>query len=302
MGTFLEKLYNRGDNKEKRQAAVKYIMEDLISIMKGEPVNVAPVKPVTKKVPANPPGEEKGFCRDDEEAFDYGGLVMESSMVGTYIEEVTEFLDSALVRQVLKKGLEEHDDIEVVGMAPNTLCGTGNGGREKARCADSGYRNAPNGRADFSEQAHHAFSPAVIIVSSVTTRDNQAAIKALEYILSQLPPYLPPLLIVQHMPLDYTAPFVERLESLSPLTIKESKQGEVLQAGHAYIAQAGVHMKFRRRGTSGVPVHNDGEKVSLQKPAVDVLFQSIGEGAGKNVLAAMYSAFSIIALLYLDLY
>lgn len=108
---------------------------------------------------------------------------------------------------------------------------------------------------------------------------------ALEYILSNLPSYLPPILVVQHMPINYTEPFAKRLNEVSALTVKESRHSEVIQSGHVYIAKAGLHMKFQRRGTSSIIVHNDSEKVSYQKPAVDVLFSSMAEKAGKNVLA-----------------
>ena len=277
--------------------------------------------------------------------------------------------DSALVRQFLSKGLEDFDDIEVVGMAPDPYVAREMVVEKKPDVMTLDIEMPRMDGLTFLSKLMAYFPLPVIIVSSVTTRDNQAAIKALEmgafdvvnkpggsisvkeviedivgkirqaykvkatfltrrkaisaltvtrkadprekeylsgvkttgvyvaigsstggtvaleYILSQLPPYLPPLLIVQHMPLNYTAPFAERLNSLSPLTVKESKEGEVLQAGHAYIARAGVHMRFARRGTSGMLVHEDSEKVSFQKPAVDVLFQSMAEGAGKNVLA-----------------
>jgi two-component system chemotaxis response regulator CheB len=110
---------------------------------------------------------------------------------------------------------------------------------------------------------------------------------ALEYLLSQLPTNLPPILIVQHMPVNYTAPFAERLNSLSPLNIKESETNELIQAGYVYIAKAGYHMKLQRKGTSAVIMHSEGDKISYQRPSVDVLFTSMAEMAGSNVLAVM---------------
>lgn len=110
---------------------------------------------------------------------------------------------------------------------------------------------------------------------------------ALEYILSCLPSNLPPILIVQHMPENYTLKFAERLNELSALTIEESAPDTVIQAGHVYIAKGGEHMLFDRKGTAAILQHSRSEKVSYQRPAVDVLFQSLAEKAGENVLSIL---------------
>ncbi len=54
--------------------------------------------------------------------------------------------------------------------------------------------------------------------------------QALQDILPQLPANLPvAMLVVQHMPPGFTAPFAERLDHLSKVKVKEAQQGEVLQ-------------------------------------------------------------------------
>lgn len=108
---------------------------------------------------------------------------------------------------------------------------------------------------------------------------------ALEFILSSLPSNLPPILIVQHMPENYTLKFSERLNELSFLQVRESSPGTILQAGYVYIAKGGEHMLFDRKGTAAVLRHNREEKVSFQRPAVDVLFESLAKKAGANVLS-----------------
>lgn len=108
---------------------------------------------------------------------------------------------------------------------------------------------------------------------------------ALENLFTRLPANMPPILVVQHMPENYTYQFAKRLDSLSELKIKESTTGEIIQSGHVYIARGGVHMRLKRKGTSMVITHDRDERVSYQRPSVDVLFESMAQQAGSNVLA-----------------
>ena len=105
--------------------------------------------------------------------------------------------------------------------------------------------------------------------------------RALSEILARLPGGLPgALLIVQHMPAGFTRSFAERLEALSELPVVEAKAGQLVRAGCAYVAPAGVHMALRASPEGIVITLEDGEAVWGVKPAADVLFQSIAEHYG----------------------
>ncbi len=76
------------------------------------------------------------------------------------------------------------------------------------------------------------------ILSNIKTTDKLIAIgastggtTALEFIVKNLPQNLPPIVITQHMPENYTRQFANRLNDLSPLTIKEAEDGEIIQGG-----------------------------------------------------------------------
>jgi two-component system chemotaxis response regulator CheB len=67
--------------------------------------------------------------------------------------------------------------------------------------------------------------------------------------LGELVPKLPaPLgcgsVIVQHMPAGFTASLATRLDSLSPLTIREATGGEPMDPRHLYIAPGGAHLRM----------------------------------------------------------
>jgi two-component system chemotaxis response regulator CheB len=60
----------------------------------------------------------------------------------------------------------------------------------------------------------------------------------IQRILSSLPGNFPlPILIAQHMPLEFTRTFADRLNNLSAINVKEAATGDVLQKGWAYIGQ-----------------------------------------------------------------
>ena len=70
--------------------------------------------------------------------------------------------------------------------------------------------------------------------------------RALQSLIPKLPQNLKaPVVLVQHMPVGFTASLAERLDSLSAIHVKEAAEGDILQAGTVYIARGGIHMYIR---------------------------------------------------------
>jgi len=65
-----------------------------------------------------------------------------------------------------------------------------------------------------------------------------------------LRPPMPPIVVVQHMPPNFTKALAWRLDSLAGLTIKEAANGDTLRPNHVLIAPGGKHLEVRRRGSS----------------------------------------------------
>lgn len=100
--------------------------------------------------------------------------------------------------------------------------------------------------------------------------------KALKSLLSQIPGDFPaPIVIVQHMPPDFTKSLANRIDSFSDIKVKEAEQGMKLEAGTAYIAPGGYHMKVSRTGSCYEIVLNQEESVNGHRPSVDTLFESL---------------------------
>ncbi|HCL57556.1 MAG TPA: chemotaxis response regulator protein-glutamate methylesterase [Spirochaetia bacterium] len=134
----------------------------------------------------------------------------------------------------------------------------------------------------------------ISILSSFKTTDKLIAIGAstggtvaLEQIFKALPSNLPPIVVVEHMPPKFTKQFAERLNQLSGLNIQEAAGNELLTAGNVFIAQGGLHMGVSRKGAMIYTELIDSERIHFQKPAVDILFESIANNVGKNALGVL---------------
>ena len=107
-------------------------------------------------------------------------------------------------------------------------------------------------------------------------------------LLARLSPAVPPVLIVQHMPAGFSARYATRLNGLGPLAVSEARDGEPLQAGHAYIAPGGQHLSVERGAAGGYVARvSDGEPVQRHRPSVDVLFRSVAKVAGDRAIGIM---------------
>ena len=100
-----------------------------------------------------------------------------------------------------------------------------------------------------------------------------------------------PVLLVQHMPKQFTASLAESLNKRSALTVKEAEQGEIILPDTVYIAPGGRHM-VASRGLQNLLSDsrlriglNDDPPVNSCRPSVDVLFSSVARLYGQYVLA-----------------
>ncbi|MBS0262812.1 MAG: chemotaxis response regulator protein-glutamate methylesterase [Planctomycetes bacterium] len=111
---------------------------------------------------------------------------------------------------------------------------------------------------------------------------------ALREVLSHLPGELPiPVLIVQHMPPQYTHSLAQRLNENSPLEVVEACDGMTLEPGWAFLAPGGRQMKVTpRRPRSKIQITDDPPEHSV-RPSVDYLFRSVAEVFGGRVLAVV---------------
>ncbi|MGC4034284.1 MAG: chemotaxis response regulator protein-glutamate methylesterase [Tepidisphaeraceae bacterium] len=112
-------------------------------------------------------------------------------------------------------------------------------------------------------------------------------VQALTEVLTAFPRNAPGTVVVQHMPANFTASFANRLNSMCEVEVKEAADGDSIVQGRVLIAPGGMHMLMRRSGSRYYVEIKDGPEVHHQKPAVDVLFDSVARFAGANAVGAI---------------
>jgi two-component system chemotaxis response regulator CheB len=127
-------------------------------------------------------------------------------------------------------------------------------------------------------------SPAIVALGTST-----GGPKALQEILPLLPGDLSvPILIVQHMPLGFTAPFAQRLNSLCSVSVREATHREPIRPGVVYIAPAGMHLTVERPSESSAVLCLDTRPENrLHVPSVDVMMKSVAKSFGNSTMGVI---------------
>jgi two-component system chemotaxis response regulator CheB len=97
-----------------------------------------------------------------------------------------------------------------------------------------------------------------------------------------------PIVLVQHMPPVFTRLLAERLNKQSKVEIREGEEGQLLKPGLVWIAPGDFHMKVARSDGKATCLKMSQEPPENScRPAVDVLFRSVAQAYGPNVLAVV---------------
>jgi two-component system, chemotaxis family, protein-glutamate methylesterase/glutaminase len=111
---------------------------------------------------------------------------------------------------------------------------------------------------------------------------------ALQYLFSQLPADFPgTILVVQHMPENFTEMFARRLDETSALRVKEAQSGDLLMPGRVLICPGSRHLKVKRLPLGNVALLSDEPRIRGHRPSADVLFRSAAEEFGPQTVAVL---------------
>lgn len=111
--------------------------------------------------------------------------------------------------------------------------------------------------------------------------------EALRIFLEMLPVDAPGIVIVQHMPENFTKSFAQRLDGLCKIRVLEAKDNDTVLRGQALIAPGNKHTLLKRSGARYYVEVKDGPLVSRHRPSVDVLFRSAARYVGKNAVGVI---------------
>ncbi len=108
--------------------------------------------------------------------------------------------------------------------------------------------------------------------------------EAIYSILKALPPTIPGIVIVQHIPPVFSKMFAERLDGQTALRVKEAETGDYINPGTAFVAPGDMHMTIKKFGPRYRIECFNGKKVNGHCPSVDVLFDSVAREAGSSAI------------------
>lgn len=155
---------------------------------------------------------------------------------------------------------------------------------DKIRAARSARLKQPR-RADPNDTVT---MPAVVakkpVPRGVATSEKLIAVgastggtEAIREFLAGMPQDCPGIVIVQHMPENFTRMFAERLDGLCQITVKEAEHNDPILPGHAYIAPGGKHLWVKRDEGQLLAKLSTEPPMNLHRPSVDFLFLSVAK-------------------------
>ena len=97
------------------------------------------------------------------------------------------------------------------------------------------------------------------------------------------------IVVVQHMPAQFTEAFADRLDRVSKLRVQESKHGMEVLGGNIYVARGGTHLTFSKKVSGKITIsENDRKGDTFFQPSVnEMFFSAVKVFDCKKVLAVL---------------
>src|SRR5713101_8233266 len=160
--------------------------------------------------------------------------------------------------------------------------------REAARAMTMGgvRTAAPGESAVLGEPAPKKSPDAATKVVAIAS--STGGPRALAEIIPSLPEDLgAAVVIVQHMPGEFTKLLAERLDTMSVLWVGEAIDGKLLRENRVYLAPGGYHMTINGEpGNASIRLDTSATMWGV-RPAADPLFFSVADAFGSSVIGVV---------------
>jgi len=187
---------------------------------------------------------------------------------------VFEALDAGAVDFVRKPAIKSPKDMEAFISELITKI-------KIASAAKVGQKHAAS-RASYSTASFTGVQNKIIAIGAST-----GGTEATQTVIKDLPITTPGIVIVQHMPANFTRMYAERLDKICKMSVKEAKNGDRVSQGQILIAPGEFQMRLAKDSSGYYVKVQQGEKVSGHCPSVDVLFESVADVAGDNAIGVI---------------
>lgn len=142
----------------------------------------------------------------------------------------------------------------------------------------------PNmGVGSYKIADNHDFPSDRVIAIAASTGGTEATYN----ILKCLPANIPGILIVQHIPPEFSRLYAERLNDTTEFTVKEAESGDYVQRGSVLVAPGDHHMVIKKEGERYKVKCYQGSKINGHRPSADVLFESVAKEAGGKAIGVI---------------
>ena len=112
-------------------------------------------------------------------------------------------------------------------------------------------------------------------------------VAALALVLGALPVDAPGVVVVQHMPREFTAALARQLDAACRVDVVQARHGDRVLAGRVLVAPGDSHLRLRRDGAHYAVEVLDGPRVNGHRPSVDVLFHAAAAAGGVNAMGVL---------------
>lgn len=117
-----------------------------------------------------------------------------------------------------------------------------------------------------------------VIAIGASTGGTEAIIS----VVKNLPASTPGIVIVQHMPANFTTLYAQRLDKICKMHAVEATDYERVEPGKIILGAGDFHLTLKKDARGYYVRSQKGERVSGHCPSVDVLFDSVADTAGRH--------------------
>ncbi|MEW6426779.1 MAG: chemotaxis response regulator protein-glutamate methylesterase [Thermodesulfobacteriota bacterium] len=204
-------------------------------------------------------------------------VIIVSSLTTAGGELAMEALDAGAVEVMCKPGGSYSVGDMTLQLADKIRAASRVNMQHRARMLAEAAPAAPTRKLSLSQSTNK------VIAIGASTGGTEAILE----VLRSFPPSIAGIVIVQHMPAKFTTSFAQRLDSICQIRVKEAEDGDSIVPGTALLAPGNFHMVMRRSGARYYVNVKSGPLVWHQRPAVDVLFNSVAAYGGANAVGVL---------------